>query len=180
MKIYTDDPRVHYITTTITPDRTRDEISEVLRAYDTDDIHWHWRPEANDVFVQFIIEEIIDGIPAKIKAKVVMPTIWDKGNRNAHTPDRRVERVNLAVSMRAMYWYIKTHMETSYAMQSSRVAAFLPDMVTPGGNRYFDTLKERLSQYAALDEHVEPEAQREVEVIKPKPRNVTSEAISVG
>lgn len=59
MKIYTDDPKVHYITTTISPERTRDEISELLRAYDTYDIHWHWRPEANDVYIQFIIEEII-------------------------------------------------------------------------------------------------------------------------
>jgi hypothetical protein len=35
LKIYTDDPKVHYITTTISPERTRDEISELLRAYDT-------------------------------------------------------------------------------------------------------------------------------------------------
>ena len=37
-KIYTDDPRVKYVTTSISPERTRDEISEKLRAYDTYDI----------------------------------------------------------------------------------------------------------------------------------------------
>ena len=30
----TDDPKVHYITTTINPERTREEISEILRAYE--------------------------------------------------------------------------------------------------------------------------------------------------
>ena len=173
MKIFTDDPKVHYINTTISPERTREEISEVLRAFDTSDILWHWKPDINDVYVQFIIEEIIDGIPARIGAKVVMPTIWDKAVKNSPNPERRVERVNLKVSMRAMYWYVKTHLETAYAMQSSRVAAFLPDMVTSNGKRFFDTLKERLDQFKAL-EHREPEKQREVEVIKPK--NITKEA----
>lgn len=172
MKIYTDDPKVHYISTTVSPERTRDEISEVLRAYDTSDIMWHWKPDVADVYVQFIIEEIIDGYPARIGAKVVMPTIWDKAVRNSPKPERRVEQINLKVSMRAMFWYIKSHIETAYYMQSSRVAAFLPDMVTPNGKRYFDTLKERLSQFEALDYNPEPEQQREVEVIKPK--NVTN------
>src|SRR4030067_929577 len=177
MKIYTDDPKVHYVNTTIMPERTRDEISEILRAYDTGDIAWHWRPEANDVYVGFIIEEIIDGIPARISAKVVMPTIWDKANRNARTAERRVEQVNLKVSMRTMWWYIKAHMEPAYAMQSSRVAAFLPDMVTHNGKRYFDTLKERLNQFRALEAPVQ-ETPREVKVIpqKQKWRNITEEA----
>jgi hypothetical protein len=165
MKIYTDDPKVHYVNTTIAPERTRDEISEILRAYDTDDIHWHWKPDANDVFVQFIIEEKIDGIPARVGAKVVMPAIWNKANRNAHTPERRIEAVNLSVSMRAMFWYIKSHLENAYAMQSGRIAAFLPDMVTKNGQRYFDTMKERLEQYQALEAPVEKKI--EVEVIKP-------------
>ena len=167
MKVYTDDPKVHYITTTISPERTRDEISEILRAFDTADIYWHWKPDANDVYVQFIIEEVIDGIPARIGAKVFMPTIWNKAVRNSPKPDRRIEQVNLKVSMRAMFWYIKTHLETAYAMQSSRVAAFLPDMITKNGQRYFDAMKERLDQFKALEAPTEP-AQREVEVIPPK------------
>ena len=175
MKVYTDDPKVHYINTTISPERTRDEISEVLRAYETADIHWHWRPESNDVYVQFIIEEVIDGIPARVGAKVVMPTIWDKAVLRSPKQSRRVEQVNLKVSMRAMFWYIKTHLETAYAIQSSRVAAFLPDMVTRNGQRYFDAMKERLDQFRALEDHAES-PQREVEVIPPKRRNITRES----
>ncbi len=175
MKIYTDDPLVSYTTTTISAERTRDQISAILREYDVADIHWHWKPDVNDVFVQFVLEEIIDGKHVKVAAKVVMPTLWDKeyipkrkGKLKAHP-----EQVNLAVSMRAMYYYIKTHLETAYAMQSSRVAGFLPDMVTPNGKRFFDTMKERLDQYQALEYEQQPEKQREVEVIKP--RNVTNE-----
>lgn len=181
MKVYTDDPKVHYITTTISAERTRDEISEVLRAYDTFDIAWHWRPESNDVYVGFIIEEIIDGVPARIGAKVVMPTIWDKAIKKSPNPERRNEQINLKVSMRAMFWYIKSHLETAYAMQSSRVAAFLPDMVTRNGQRYFDVMKERLEQFRALEDHVEP-TQHEVEVIRPEQRerrNITAEANEV-
>jgi hypothetical protein len=175
MKIYTDDPKVKYANTTVAPERTKFEIDSKLREYGTYDIAWHWRPELNDVFVMFTIEEVIDNIPAKVTAKVVMPTLWDKGNRNARIPENRVEKVNLASSMRTMFWYIKSQLEVSYAMQSSRVAAFLPDLMTSNGNRYFDSLKSRLDQFQALESKSEP-AQREVEVIVPKNvRNVTYE-----
>jgi hypothetical protein len=163
MKIYTDDELVSYRHTTIDPEKTRDEISAILREYDVGLIAWNWKPQFNDVWVQFQIEEIIDGIQMKISAKVICPIIWDKGS------SRRTEQPNWRVSMRALYWYIKTHLETSYAMQSSKVAAFLPDMVTPSGKRYFDVMKARLDQFQALEEH--KEKPMEVQVIKPK--NIT-------
>lgn len=166
MKVYTDDPRVHYIKTTVSPERTREEISAKLREYDTSLIAWNWKPDVNDIWVMFNIEEVIDGIPAKVTAKVVMPTIWDKAVRNSPKPERRIEQVNLKVSMRAMFWYIKTHMETAYAMQSSRVAAFLPDLTTRGGVRFFDQMKAELDQFKAIEDH--RSTQREVEVIVPK------------
>ncbi|MCJ7632456.1 hypothetical protein MUP77_08700 [Candidatus Bathyarchaeota archaeon] len=171
VKIFTDDPLVSYTKTTITPERTRDEISAILRQYDVADIHWHWKPEGNDVYVQFGIEEIIDGISMKVAAKVVCPIIWNKAVKNSPKSDRRIEQPNLAVSMRALYWYIKSHLESSYAMQSSRIAGFLPDMVTPSGERFFDTLKKRLDQFQIEDKR--DSAPLEVEVIKPKPKNIT-------
>jgi len=174
MKVYSDDPLVKYTSTTITPERTRDEISAILRQYDVADIHWHWKPESNDVYVQFGIEEVIDGIPVKVAAKVVCPVIWNKAVRSSPKPERRIEHPNMQVSMRAMYWYIKTHLESAYAMQSSRVAGFLSDMVTPNGTRYFDSLKKRLDEFAAI-EYKPEEAQREVEVVKPVPKNITYE-----
>lgn len=171
VKIYTDDPLVSYTTTTISAERTMQEISMILRQYDVIDIHWHYKPEANDIFVQFGIEEVIDGVHVKILAKVICPMIWEKANIHKRDPDLRIEHVNFDVSMRAMYWYIKSHLENAYAMQSSRVAAFLPDMVTPNGNRYFDEMKEQLDRFKPIED--KREHQRDVEVIKP--RNVTNE-----
>ena len=180
-KIFTDDPRVKYVTTSISPERTRDEISEKLRAYDTYDIYWHWRPEKNDVFVQFVVEEVIDCIPVKVGCRVPMPIIWDKAVTRSPDPRRRIEQVNLKVSMRALFWYIKANLENSYAMQSSRVAAFLPDTIQPNGKRMFDNMKRRLDQFQALPEPPK-EQPIEVEVIvpanscqKPDRINVTSE-----
>ena len=177
-KIFTDDPRVKYVTTSIAPERTREEISEKLRAYDTYDIYWHWRPEQNDVYVQFIIEEVIDGVPAKVGAKVVMPIIWDKAVSRSPDPKRRVEQVNLKVSMRALFWYIKANLENAYAMQSSRVAAFLPDTIQPNGKRFFDNLKSRLDQFQALPD-VPREKPVDVEVVVPTEDQRKRERVNV-
>jgi hypothetical protein len=177
-KIYTDDPRVKYVSTSVSPDRTRDEISEKLRAYDTYDIYWHWRPEQNDIFVQFVVEEVIDGIPVKVGCRVPMPIIWDKAVNRSPDPKRRVEQVNLKVSMRALFWYIKANLENAYAMQSSRVAAFLPDTIQPNGKRMIDNLKKRLDQFQALPEP-EKEQPVDVEVIAPVHREKRREPINV-
>jgi hypothetical protein len=177
VRIFTDDSRVKYVTTSISPERTRDEISEVLRAYDTDDIWWRWKPEVNDVFVQFNVEEKINGVNAKVSVKVVMPVIWDKAVTRSPDPKRRVEHINLKVSMRGMYYYILNNMQNAYTMQSSRVAAFLPDTIQPNGKRFFDNLKNHIDQFAALPEPVK-ETPLDVEVIVPekgKPKNVTFE-----
>ena len=91
-KIYTDDEKVKYVKTTVAPERTRDDISEVLRKYDTSLIAWQWKPEINDVYVMFQIEEILDGIPVKVGAKVFMPIICDKAVSRSPDPKRRVEQ----------------------------------------------------------------------------------------
>ena len=95
-----------------------------------------------------------------------MPVLWDKAVSRSPDPKRRIEHVNLRVSMRGMYYYILNSLQNAYTMQSSRVAAFLPDLITPTGDRYFETLKRRLDQFNAL-----PEPQREkpriVDVIVP-------------
>jgi hypothetical protein len=164
MKIYTDDTLVSYRSTTIDPEKTRDEISAILREYDVGLIAWNWKEPYDNVWVQFQIEEVIDNYPIKVSAKVICPTIWDKANRN------HGEQPNLKVSMRALYWYIKSHLETAYAMQSSKASAFLPDMIV-NGHRFFEVIKPQLDQYKAL------ESQKEYphEVISIKPKNVTGE-----
>lgn len=174
MKIFTDDELVKYVNTTISPERTKDEISAKLVEYHVVDVAWHWKPDVYDIFVQFGIEEVINGKPVMVIARVTCPTIWNRANPKAKTPERRREYVDLKASMRAMYWYIKSHLETAYAMQSSMVAGFLPDIVTNNNERYFDTVIHRVSEFAALPEKTEKETPREVQIVKRERINVTN------
>lgn len=174
IKIYTDDPLVSYAHSTIGPDRTKLQIDSLLREYNVADITWHWKPEIYDVWVGFVLEENIDGFHARVAVKVVCPILWDKAQKRPRDPSRAKDNPNLQVSMRVMYHYIKTHLESAYAMQSSRVAGFLPDIVTQKGSRFFDDIKGNLDKYTALPDQRE-KTQREVEVILPKPKNVTNE-----
>lgn len=175
-KIYTDDSRVKYVVTTVSPERTKEEIDAKLREYGIGDIGWHYFPDkpSEPIFVTFGIEEIINGVKVKVAARVTCPAIWNKAVPRSPNPERRVESLNLKVSMRTMFWYIKAHLETAYAMQSSRVAGFLPDIVTNSGRTYFDSVLGRIHEFAALPEEVQ-EKPREIEVIATKPRNVTNE-----
>ena len=151
MKIYSDDPLVSYKKTSINPEQTKNQISAKLGQYGVHDILWHWKPDEFDVFVQFIIEENVDGLPMRVMAKVPCPFIWDKAKSRSLKAEKRVDNINLKISMRAMYWYIKTHLESAYAMQSSKIAGFLSDVVTPNGTTYFDEIKGRIDRYGALE-----------------------------
>ena len=148
------------------PETTRNQISAILCVYDVSDIHWHWNPKGNDIYVQFGVEEIIDGIPVKVLVRVVCPIIWDKALERSPKPERRIDNPNLKISMRAMHWYIKTHLECSYAMQSSKVAGFLSDVVTPHGSRYFEELKPHLNKFKSLDNNINESPSRDVKTVK--------------
>jgi len=82
-KIFTDDPLVHYKSSGIDPNRTKAEIDAILGYWKVSDVHWHWKPEEHDVYIQFLLEETIDERPVKATVKVVCPTIWDKERDNS-------------------------------------------------------------------------------------------------
>jgi len=159
-KIYTDDPLVRYKGTTVSIDRTRIEIDAQLRAFNVQDIHWHWNPEGYDIYVQFAIQEEIDNVSVNVVAKVKCPTIWDKGKVRSPKRENRTDKINLQVSMRAMHWFIKTHLESAYAMQSTKVAGFLPNIITPSGHSVFDVVKQQISRFPALEAHEAEEMTR--------------------
>lgn len=149
MKIYSDDPLVRYQSTSISAERSKAEIDALLGYWGVSDIHWHWKPEENDVYVQFILEEKIEEVPIKTAVKVACPIIWDKERPRARPP--QAEGVNWRVSMRALWWYLKTHLEMSYAMQSSKVVAFLPYIISEKGTFLKDLVIPRLSQVQQLE-----------------------------
>ena len=133
MKVYTDDPNLPYKTTKLRALYTKSEIDGLFAKWGVKDVYWHWDPEHNDVFVQFKIVEEIDSLPLQVSAKVEAPTIWDHKTRS------KAESVNWDISMRVMFWFIKSHLETAYLLQSSKTAAFLPYIASSDGER---TLKD--------------------------------------
>ena len=48
--------------------------------------------------------------------------IWD------HKTRAKEEDINWNISLRVMYWYIKSHLEAAYLLQSSKTVAFLSDL----------------------------------------------------
>lgn len=66
MKIYSDDPLVPYKTTTISAERTKAEIDGILAEWQLSDYHWHWKPEQNDIYVQFLLEEKVEEVIIKV------------------------------------------------------------------------------------------------------------------
>jgi hypothetical protein len=67
LKIYSDDPNLPYKTTKLKALYTKSEIDGLFAKWGVKDVYWRWDPEHNDVFVQFKIEEEIDGLLEQIK-----------------------------------------------------------------------------------------------------------------
>ena len=149
MKIYSDDPNLPYKTTKLKALYTKSEIDGLFAKWGVKDTFWRWDPEKNDVFVRFKIFEEIDGKFVEVFAKVEAPAIWDRKTRS------KGECVNWDISLRVMFWFIKSHLEVAYLLQSPKTAAFLP-YVTIGASSH--TLKDNLlstlnevKQLAALE-----------------------------
>ncbi|MBC7120327.1 MAG: hypothetical protein H5T33_01915 [Candidatus Methanosuratus sp.] len=150
MKIYSDNPNLPYKSTKLKALYTKSEIDGLFAKWGVRDVYWHWDPEHNDVFVQFKIVEEIDGMPLQVSAKVEAPAIWDRETR------AKAEGVNWNISMRVMFWFIKSHLEAAYLLQSSKTAAFLPYIASNDGAKVLkDVIIPRmneLQQLAALPE----------------------------
>ena len=119
LKIYSDDPNLPYKTTKLKALYTRSEIDGLFAKWGVKDTYWRWDPDNNEVFVQFKIVEKIDDVPRQFSAKVEAPAIWDRKTRS------KAESINWDISMRVMFWFIKSHLEAAYLLQSSKTVAFL-------------------------------------------------------
>lgn len=139
MKIYSNDPEVPYKTTKINAQRTRGEIDGVLARWGIKKVAWNWDPHNNIVELQFQISELIDDRTVEPIVKVEPPRIWQKATRN------RKEHVNWDVSMRVMFWFIKTHLEMAYLMQSDKTTQFLPYIQVSETKLVKDVLVPRIS-----------------------------------
>jgi hypothetical protein len=145
MKIYSDDPNLPYKTTKLKALYTRSEIDGLFAKWGVKDTYWRWDPDNNEVFVQFKIVEKIDEVPRQFSAKVEAPAIWDRKTRS------KAESINWDISMRVMFWFIKSHLEAAYLLQNSKTVAFLPYIATGDDSRTVKDLIPMLNQLQHLD-----------------------------
>jgi len=150
-KIYVDDPYLPYKSTKLSAAQTRMEIDGLFGKWGIRDTLWHWDPEKLEVYVRFQIEETIGGLLTKTAVRVdCIPVYY-------HQPKSGVE-VSWAISMRVMFWYIKSHLEAAYLYKISQVAAFLPDLMHEDGKRtvkdFVPQFLNKLSEISALPEAI--------------------------
>lgn len=154
MKIYKNDQYVPYKSTQIKAIASKAKIDGILAKWGIKKVAWNWDPENNDVYVQFQIEEVVEGRTITPVVRIEPPRIWDKGSR------RRKEAINWDVSMRVMVWYIKTHLEMAYLLRSSKTTEFLPyiNIPTKDGEKVLkDVILPDLQALRALPEYSEQE-----------------------
>lgn len=123
-KIYTDDPNLPYKTTKLGALYSRSEIDGILAKWGVRQSGWNWEPEINKIFVWFEYDELVEGIKVHPIMRVEAPVIWNHKTRN------KAEEVNWNISLRVMYWLIKSLMEAAYLWHSSKTVAFLPYIAT--------------------------------------------------
>lgn len=140
MKIYTDDPNLPYKTTRLSAIYTKSEIDGLFAKFGVHDVYWHWDLAANDVYVMFKIKENVKGVDIDVSARVEAFAVWDHKTRN------KAETINWNISMRTMYWFIKSHLEAAYLQGSSKTAAFLPYITTNQEQTIGDLVIPRMHQ----------------------------------
>lgn len=145
VKIYTDDPNVPYKSTTLNAKHTKMEIDGLFGKWGIKDVYWHYDPDKKEIYVQFNINEKIHDKEINVVARVDAPLIWNRETR------RTPERVNWDISMRVMFWFIKSHLEAAYLSHSGKVVAFLPYIAAADGQTTLkDVIIPRLEQIQDL------------------------------
>ena len=67
--------------------------------------------------------------------------------------------------MRVMYWFIKSHLEAAYLLQSSKTAAFLPYIASKDGEKTLkDVIIPRMNEVQQLAALPDKPAQRVIDV----------------
>lgn len=117
-KIYSDDPNLPYKTTKLNALYSRMEIDGVLAKWGVKKSGWSWEPEINQIYITFEYEETIEGQTVHPVIRVEAPVIWN------HKTKKGAEEVNWNISLRVMYWFIKTHLEAAYLWQAAKLLLF--------------------------------------------------------
>jgi hypothetical protein len=144
-KIYNDDPNVPYKSTELAPKQSRMEIEGILAKYGIKDTAWRWDPENNEIFVGFSILEDIAGQAVSSYVKVYAPLIWKH-----HKAGHQKEEVDWRISLRVMFWFIKSSLEVSFLWHIKRSAAFLPFLRNTADQPMAEVLISRLKDLQVM------------------------------
>lgn len=148
MKVYSDDPLIHYKRSELSRERSKMEIDGLLASWGCIKVGWNLDWDHNQVYVIFDIEENVDDVPIQMSAKVMCPLIWDHEKPRSRPP--QPEKVNWIMSMRELFYYLKANIEWAYISQTSKVAAFMPHLMDSRGEQLKDILLPRLQHMDEL------------------------------
>ena len=144
MKIYSEDRLVPYKNTKIDPLSTKAEIDGLLARWGIRQVFWDWNPEQNKVVLMFKLPETFGDIQPGVRLEP--PRIWTKGSR------KRREEINWAVSMRVLFWFLKSNLESAYLLQFDKTTAFLPWIASGDGKTVLrDVILPRLGKVSELE-----------------------------
>jgi hypothetical protein len=166
-QIFTNDPVVPYRNTTIPALTTKSEIDGLLARWGIKKSAWDWDLENGKVTLNFQVNEVIEGKEVQVVVELAAPKIYDKPNRR--NPKLTV---NWRVSIRVLYWWLKSHLEYHYLSQSSKTAMFLPFIQGTNGKTLEKMLIPRLTEITQgqlMDQTVEANSEKalkEYEILK--------------
>jgi hypothetical protein len=143
MKIYTQDRLVPYKTTKIDPLSTKAEIDGLLARWGIRQVFWDWNPEQNRVVLLFKLPETFGDIQPSVRLEP--PRIWNKATRSKN------EEINWAVSMRVLFWFLKSSLESAYLMQFDKTTAFLPWIAGSDNKVLRDVILPRLGRISEFE-----------------------------
>jgi hypothetical protein len=146
MKIYVDDPSVPYKTTKIDPLTTKSEIEGILARWGIKKVGWEWDLETGRVVLEFQYAEMIGNTPVSQWVKLQPPTIWNKPAKRPRYGAETEDSVNWSVSLRTMYWWLKTHMEMIHLQGYDKTTMLLPFIMNAEEKTLADVLVPKMTK----------------------------------
>lgn len=146
LKIYADDPAVPYKTTKIDPLTTKSEIEGILARWGIKKAGWEWDLENGKAILEFQYSEIINDAPISQWVKLEAPIIWNKKPKTKRTIGPIQETINWAVSLRTMFWWLKTHLEMTYLQRLDKTTMLLPFIMNANEKTIAEILVPKISR----------------------------------
>jgi hypothetical protein len=144
LKIYSDDPIVPYKKTTSGPRDTKADIEGLLARWGITKAGWEWDLENGKCMLEFRIMELINNISATQWIKVEPPIIWKR--KSTKRTGNQEDIIDWKVSLRVLFWWMKTNLEMTYLSQSDKTTMFLPYIQNANGETLAKVLVPKITR----------------------------------